>query len=114
MTTDPNAAFNEFIADQVREAVERAITTVQNAEEVTYRDLLIARGWTPPDHEGELRAAEIAKAGAMNERLRASRRIKARLAVLGPLRDGYGRGCVHGLDHALHMVEDRPHPADPH
>lgn len=116
---DPDDAFNAFIHDQIRETVERAIRTVNEAEESTYRQLLVARGWTPPDHEGELRADEIREAATENERARAAGKIRRRFNELGGRRamqvggSGYLLGCLHGLDHALHMVENRKHPADP-
>lgn len=55
---------------------------------------------------------------ASGERNLVARKIRARIDELGGLEranrsGGYLRGCVHGLDHALHMVEGRPHPADP-
>jgi hypothetical protein len=57
------------------------------------------------------------------EATKAAAKIRARIDILAGGQDWrkpqvwkhltpYGQGCIHGLDHALHMVEGRPHPAD--
>lgn len=71
----------------------------------------------------EVAAPYITADAVAAERKRAVRRIKDRIATITRGLDWrqpaqwrrltkYGQGCVHGLDHARHMVEDKPHPAD--
>lgn len=73
-----------------------------------------------------LRAAApfIAADAVAAERKRVADKIRARISEIAMGADWraaqvwrrlskYGQGCIHGLDHALHMAEDRPHPSDP-
>jgi hypothetical protein len=109
---------DDLIQEQIRAAVKNAMEQVHRAEDAAFRDLLVARGWTPPDHQTEVDAKDIREATERAVRAHLARQINARIDVLGGqaaihTTRGYHQGCLHGLDHALHMAQKRPHPADP-
>lgn len=72
----------------------------------------------------EAAAPFIAADAVAMERRRVADKVQARIAEIAMGADWrtpqawrhlteYGRGCIHGLDHARYMAMNQPHKADP-